>query len=250
MKEQLQHMQRLQLAGALAGGIAHDLNDQLTLVIGGLDLALDRTHHSDKTFDTLELARNAAGRCADMSRRLQDLGRQKRKMERVDLGEVAEEAQRMLDYVKPINTYSTLAAEPGVYILGYPDEILQLFINLGMNGFQAMKGPGRIDIGVVKWDDKARMSVYDNGKGIPKSISRKIFQPFFTTRAETGAGGLGLTSVKAIVLEHAGHITVNSRPDRGTAFIIDFPAWRPLETEDETPLETESATECDEELEL
>jgi signal transduction histidine kinase len=249
MKEQLQHMQRLQLAGTLAGGIAHDLNDQLTLVIGGLELALERTHHSDKAFETLELARNAAGRCADISRRLQDFGRRRKVMERVDLGEVAEEAGQMLDYVKPISTYSTVVAEPDVCILGNRDEILQLFINLGLNGFQAMNGPGRIDIGVVQWDGKARITVCDNGRGIPKSISRKIFQPFFTTRSESGAGGLGLTTVRTIVMAHAGHITVNSRPDRGTAFIIDFPAWRPPVTEVEKPLETEDQPDYDETLE-
>ncbi|HEY3836358.1 MAG TPA: histidine kinase dimerization/phospho-acceptor domain-containing protein, partial [Bryobacteraceae bacterium] len=71
-------MQRLQLAGTLAGGIAHDLNNELTLVLGNIEMALDRLPSGYDAYDALELARTAAGRCADMSRRLLTLGRENR----------------------------------------------------------------------------------------------------------------------------------------------------------------------------
>jgi len=191
MREQIEHMQQLQLAGTLSSGIAHDLNDQLTLVLGSLEMALHRLPASYDAYDSLELAKTAAGRCADMSRRLLHLSRLPRPvMERVDIAGVIREAHDMLECVKPPNTQITTDAEPGLSILGSPIQLQQLLINLGTNAFHAMPHGGSFQISAHREGGRVRLTARDTGCGIPKSLTRRVFVPFYTTRGESGGSGL------------------------------------------------------------
>jgi signal transduction histidine kinase len=218
-------MQRLQLAGTLASGIAHDLNDQLTLVLGNLELALDRLPDSFDAFDSLELAKTAAGRCADMSRRLLYLGRESRTgMTRVDIQAALAEAKAMLECLKPPNTLLVVDSDPDLYILGDNTQIQQVLINLGTNAFHAMPLGGELRIAAYARHAQICISFQDMGCGMSTSQQRRIFEPFYTTRTESGGSGLGLTTAKQIVESHGGIITVESEIDIGSNFTVRLPA--------------------------
>jgi two-component system, cell cycle sensor histidine kinase and response regulator CckA len=225
MSLQIQQMQRLQLAGTLASGIAHDLNNQLTLVMCNLELALDRVPRDTAVHDSLALAQNAAGRCADMSRRLLYLGRGTRIAKtRMDVAASISEAQQMLECIKPTHVNLATASEAELFIEGDPTQLQQILINLGTNAFQAMATGGDLEIRAWRHDNRVNISVRDTGCGIPASLRQRIFQPFFTTHADTGGSGLGLSTVKSIVHSHGAGLEVESKPGKGTTFTVSFPA--------------------------
>ena len=224
MTDQIQHMQRLQLAGTLASGIAHDLNNELTLILGNLEVAMDRLPPGYDVQDWLDHARNAAGRCADMSRRLQDLGRASRvPLARLDVMDVIDEARLLLECIKPAHIILIVEGPPNLIILGDGSEIQRVLVNLGTNAFHAMPAGGTLCIKADRYLDQVYVQVEDSGCGIPVSLQKRIFEPFFTTRAESGAGGLGLDTARQILHNHAGRITVDSKPNQGSNFILEFP---------------------------
>jgi two-component system, cell cycle sensor histidine kinase and response regulator CckA len=224
MTDQIQHMQRLQLAGTLASGIAHDLNNELTLILGNLEVAMDRLPPGYDVQDWLDHARSAAGRCADMSRRLQDLGRASRApLARLELMDVIDEARLLLECIKPPHITLTIEGQPKLLILGDATEIQRVFVNLGTNAFHAMPTGGTLRIKADRYLNQVYVQVEDSGCGIPVSLQKRIFEPFFTTRAELGASGLGLATVRQIMHNHAGRVTVDSKPNQGSNFILEFP---------------------------
>jgi signal transduction histidine kinase len=221
-------MQRLQIAGTLASGIAHDMNNELTLVLGNLDVAIDRLPSGYDLHDWLALAKTAAGRCADMSRRLLDLSRPPRpSMTRLRVESLVEEARVMLECIKPPNTTIDIDVESDLEIDGNEMQIQQVLINLGTNSFHAMPGGGVLRISAGRDLDHVRIAVSDSGCGIPPSMQKRIFDPFFTTRADAGGSGLGLTSAQNIMHNHAGSITVDSLLNEGSTFTLEFPAPEP-----------------------
>ena len=235
MSEQIQHMQRLQMAGTLAGGIAHDLNNQLTLVLGNIDLALDHLPAGYDAHDLLELAKTAAGRCADMSHRLLHLSRPAGSaMTRVDITAAVVEAQQMLACIKPPKIHMTVEAESGLSIYGNATQIQQTLINLGTNSFHAMPRGGELRIRAYYEHSRVNISVSDTGCGMPASMRQQVFEPFFTTRADVGGSGLGLASVRTIVKAHGGLLGLDSEPGKGTTFLLNFPTFRSRSGEDPT----------------
>jgi signal transduction histidine kinase len=238
MREQIQYMQQLQLAGTLASGIAHDLNNELTLILGNLELALDRLPAGYDACDSLESAKTAASRCAGMSRRLLYLGRPTRSiMQQMDVASAIQEAHELLECIKPPNTQISAECEPGMFMIGDTVKIQQVLINLGTNAFDAMPHGGLVEIRGCRSGSSISITVSDNGCGIPKSVSRRIFAPFFTTRAETGGSGLGLATAKVIVNRHGGMLGFESTPGEGTTFLLEFPAV----DEEDTP---ETSADC------
>jgi signal transduction histidine kinase len=224
MTDNLERMQRLHLAGTLASGIAHDLNNQLTLVLGNLEMAMDRLPAGYDAYDSLELAMTAVGRCADMSRRLLTLGTENRiKMTKMDVASAVIEAHRMLECVKPANTRMSVDTEAGLEIMGNATEIQQVLINLGTNAFYAMPQGGDLEIRAYFEEGHVCVTVKDTGCGVPQSMRQQIFEPFFTTHGETGGSGLGLATVRSIVKAHAGQIALDSTPGKGSTFILMFP---------------------------
>ena len=226
-------MQRLHLAGTLASGIAHDLNNELTLVLGNLDLVLDRLPESDTAYQSLEFAKTAASRCADMSRRLLHLGSQTRSaMVRMDARDAVQEAKLMLECIKPRNTRVIGESEAGLFMLGDATEIQQVLINLGTNAFHAMPQGGQLEIHAYYDHERVNFRVSDTGCGVPASLRTRIFEPFFTTRAEAGGSGLGLATVRTIVTNHNGLMGFDSNPGKGSTFLLSFPALQEPEVAD------------------
>ena len=224
MSDHLQQMQRLQLAGTLAGGIAHDLNDQLTLILGNLDLAIGRLPDSFDAFDMLEHAKAAASRCADMSRRLLYLGHERPvTLVPMEVAAVVDDARRLLECIKPPNTAITANSEDALFILGDSNLIQQALLNLGTNAFHAMPHGGKIEIRAWQEDQRVNIAVRDTGCGISASLRKRIFEPFFTTHSEIGLSGLGLTTVRSIMSTHDGLVGIDSIPGKGSTFRLNFP---------------------------
>lgn len=108
-------------------------------------------------------------------------------------------------------------------ILGYPDELNQVWTNLIHNALQAMKNQGALSIRVQEIDKNIRVSITDTGPGIPDEIREKIFDPFFTTKSAGEGSGLGLDISRKIVQKHNGTISVDSTTGEGSTFTIDLP---------------------------
>lgn len=232
MCQQIQHMQRLQLAGTLAGGIAHDLNNELMLILGNLDLALDQLPAGYDACDSLEHARAAASRCADMSRQLLSVSRDRQtRMIKTDVAACVTEGRQLLEYIKPPNTRVSLESEVGLFILGNSNQIQQALLELGTNAFEAMPRGGALEIRACRHEDTINISVSDTGSGMTPLQQQRIFEPFYTTRRATGGSGLGLSTVRSIVSGHGGQVGLESRVGQGTIFLLNFPAWKPVELE-------------------
>ena len=99
----------------------------------------------------------------------------------------------------------------------------QVFVNLLRNALEAGGKGVKLEVRADVADDRLRVTVSDNGPGIPRDHLPRVFDPFFTTRRERGGTGLGLSLAHAIIVDHDGQISVNSRPGGGTTFTIDLP---------------------------
>jgi len=105
----------------------------------------------------------------------------------------------------------------------YIDELNQVWTNLIHNALQAMNDQGILEIRLEKKDNAARITIRDNGQGIPEEIQKKIFDPFFTTKKTGEGSGLGLDTVQKIVEKHNGIVDFESRINEGTAFFVSIP---------------------------
>jgi signal transduction histidine kinase len=226
MCEQLQQMQRLQLAGTLAGGIAHDLNNELTLILGNLDLALDQLPAGYDVSDSIEHAKNAASRCADMSRRLLSISRDRRlDMIKMDVAASVIEARKLLEYIKPPNTRVSSETEIGLFIRGNANQLEQALLELGTNAFHAMAEGGEVEIRASRGEGAINVTIRDTGCGMTPALQKRVFEPFYTTHRQTGGSGLGLATVRSIARSHDGLVGIQSRVGQGTIFTLTFPEW-------------------------
>ena len=226
MCEQLQQMQRLQLAGTLAGGIAHDLNNELTLILGNLDLALDQLPAGYDVSDSIEHAKNAASRCADMSRRLLSISRDRRvDMIKMDVAASVIEARKLLEYIKPPNTRVSSETEIGLFMRGNANQLEQALLELGTNAFHAMAEGGEVEIRAFRGEGAVNVTIRDTGCGMTPALQKRVFEPFYTTHRQTGGNGLGLATVRSIARSHEGLVGIQSKVGQGTIFMLTFPEW-------------------------
>jgi signal transduction histidine kinase len=239
LEEQLRQAQKMEAIGQLAGGISHDFNNILCVVLSYADIAA-RTLGSrhDVTPYLVEIGR-AAERAAALTRQLLTFSRQSTsqpKVLRVDV--IVDGMQRMLSRLigEDITLESKLEAQDGA-VQADPSQLEQVVMNLVVNARDAMPAGGRLSIetAVVDLGDAeaaamglgagsyVRLSVVDTGCGMDPATRAHIFEPFFTTK-EVGKGtGLGLSTVFGIVQSCGGGIAVDSEPGRGTAVRILLP---------------------------
>lgn len=219
MSDHIQHLERLQMAGYLAGGIGHELNNQLTVILGSLEMALDQLPASYRAGDALENAKTAAGRCADLSRHLVSISRDQRSdMTKMDIAAAVIEARKLLDYVKPAKIRVSTETEIGLFITGNQNQIRQALLELGTNAFSAMEDGGDLEFRAYRHEDIINVAVRDTGCGMTPSAQRRIFESLYAS---------GLASVQQIVSCHDGLFGLESRVGEGTVFRMGFPAWQP-----------------------
>ncbi len=240
LQEQLAQSQKMESVGRLAGGVAHDFNNMLNVIIGRAELAMAQLDSSHEIFAHLREIRAAAGRSANLTRQLLAFAREQTVAPEVlDLNETV---AGMLKMLRPlISEDIDLVWKPAVGVWPVkvdPSQIDQILANLCVNARDAITGVGRITIetGTSTFDETycayypdaipgeyVSLTVSDDGCGMNRETVSKIFEPFYTTKAIGRGTGLGLATVYGIVKQNHGFINVYSEPGRGTSFKLYIP---------------------------
>ena len=240
LQTQLRQAQKLESIGRLAGGVAHDFNNMLQVILGSVDLALNEVHPKSELEGNLLEIQKAAQRSANLTAQLLAFARKQTVNPRVlDLNETVTGMLRMLQRL--IGEDIRLVWLPGEELWPIrmdPAQVDQILANLTVNARDAIAGVGTLGIrtanvvieaseirGQADWvpGDYVELLVEDTGPGIAPEIREHLFEPFFTTKDIGKGTGLGLATVFGIVKQNRGQITVQSEPNRGTTFRILLP---------------------------
>ncbi len=236
-RENLHQNEKLSALGELLAGVAHELNNPLSVVVGQ-SLLLQETASDAKSAERAEKIGNAAERCSRIVKTFLAMARQQpARTSNVLINEVVEAALDVAGYAirsSDIDLSLKLAPElPAIW--GDPDQLSQVLINLLVNAEQALhdwNGQRKIRI-ASRYDGvsgRVVLKIADTGPGIPDEIVSRIFEPFFTTK-DVGAGtGIGLSFCHRIITSHDGTIRVESSEGDGTTFFISLPASRRPDT--------------------
>ncbi|GAB4488946.1 MAG: hypothetical protein OHK0031_12740 [Anaerolineales bacterium] len=225
---------KLAAVGEMAAGVAHELNNPLTSVVGFTELSLDALPPDSPVRGDLDLVLREAQRARSVVRRLLDFARQGETVRVLaDINEVVEDVVALTKHflqTSGVRLEIRLGADlPRVRM--DRNQIKQVLINLVNNALYAMPSGGTLVLQTSLQERYAarwlRLDVRDTGVGIPAENLGRIFEPFFTTRAERGGSGLGLSVTYGIVTDHRGRIEVESEPGHGSIFSV----WLPLEAE-------------------
>lgn len=257
LQEQLSHAQKMESVGRLAGGVAHDFNNMLGVIMGHAEMAMSLVEPSQPIYEDLLEIQNAARRSADLTRQLLAFARKQTISPQIlDLNDTISGMLKMLRRL--IGEDIDLVWKPGANLWSVmmdPSQIDQILANLAVNARDAIKGVGNLTIETqnIVFDEPycsahsgfvpgeyVLLAVSDNGCGMDKGVLENLFEPFFTTK-EVGKGtGLGLATVYGIIKQNNGFINVYSEPGEGTSFKLYLP--RIPETGNEnrlTPSESE-----------
>jgi two-component system, cell cycle sensor histidine kinase and response regulator CckA len=225
-EEQFHRAQRMEALGVLAGGIAHDLNNLLTVILSASGFALAAAPPGQLRED-IEEVRGAAERARAVTRQLLAFGRrQVLEPGRVDLAAMVRETERTLKRIVGERVSLRVGAPSGpAPILADPAQIEQLLVALAMNARDAMPRGGTLSVEVLAAEDPSavRLVVADTGSGMDARTRARAFEPFFTTKSIGQGAGLGLSTAAAIVDRAGGAIDLDSAPGKGTRFEIRFP---------------------------
>jgi hypothetical protein len=241
LEEQLMHAQKMEAVGRLAGGVAHDFNNMLTVIAGYNQMILDQLSPLDPMRVYVEEVLKAADRAAALTNQLLAFSRRQIVQPRVfDVNSVLSNTEKMLRRLIGEDVDLALKLNPDAgNIKADPGRLEQAIFNLATNARDAMPRGGRITIETepVTLDDlyaKAHLGVQpgeyvmiavsDNGHGMDVETRRRIFEPFFTTKERGKGTGLGLAMVYGIVKQAGGDIWVYSEVGKGATFKLYFPA--------------------------
>jgi nitrogen-specific signal transduction histidine kinase/CheY-like chemotaxis protein len=225
-QEQLIHSEKLSALGQLVAGVAHELNNPLSAVLGNAYLAESKTANTPVQRHVKGI-REGAERAAEIVRNLLQFAR-KLATSREDI-DISQLAERVLTLVANAGVTQKIAIvrdlAPGLpSTAGDPGQIQQVFLNLVTNAFQAMdESGGTLTVRSRLSGDRLRVEVDDTGPGVPPEIRSRIFDPFFTTKPVGKGTGLGLSVAHGIITAHEGRIWVEESPAGGARFIIDLP---------------------------
>ena len=240
LEDQLHQAQKMESVGRLAGGVAHDFNNMLSVILGQANLALMDMDPAQPLYLTLEEIRKAAERSADLTRQLLAFARRQAVAPKVlDLNQTVTGMLSMLKRI--IGENIDLSWQPGAGLWPAkidPSQIDQILANLCSNSRDSITETGRITIetsncaidesycahnaGFVP-GEYVKLSVSDNGRGMDKEVQAHVFEPFFTTKGAGKGTGLGLATVFGAVKQNNGFINVYSEPGLGTTFTVYLP---------------------------
>lgn len=218
--------QKMELVGNLTSGVAHDLNNLLTVIMGTVGL-LRHSGNEERNYEPLlNDLEDAASRSALMTTQLLAFGRAKTgSSEHVDVGELLQVYGRMASRLvgSPIEVQLNITS--GCWIRVSRSALEQIVLNLVVNARDAMPNGGTLTLTLQGAGERVELTVADTGVGIPPDVMARMFEPFFTTKAK--GTGLGLATIRRLITEFGGDITVESKLGVGTTFQVSFPKVEP-----------------------
>jgi PAS domain S-box-containing protein len=241
LEEQFRQAQKMEAIGQLAGGVAHDFNNILTVINGHASLLMASGELSPAATKSAQQVVQAAGRAASLTRQLLTFSRrQMMEPRRLDLNEAVGNMTKMLDRILGEHVSLEVHYSPHpAFVQADAGMMEQVVLNLAVNGRDAMPKGGKLNVIISMIELRARdleqrpearagrfamLTMADSGHGIEPETMRRIFEPFFTTK-EVGKGtGLGLATVYGIVKQHQGWVEVESEVGKGTTFFVFIPA--------------------------
>ncbi len=251
LEDQLIQAQKMESVGRLAGGVAHDFNNMLGVILGQAELAMEQVDPSQPLHADLMEIRQAALRSADLTRQLLTFARKQTVAPKVlDLNETVDGMLRML--CRLIGEDIKLVWRPARDLRPVkvdPAQIDQILANLCVNARDAIAGVGQVTIETsnskvdeaycaehsgVEPGDYVLIAVTDTGCGMSKEVQQHLFEPFFSTKGVGKGTGLGLASVYGAVKQNQGFIHVQSEPGCGTTFRIYLPVHQGADPDKET----------------
>ena len=240
LEERVAHSQKMRAMGELAGGITHDFNNLLQVILGNMEFLLLKDRHDAETRSALESVRDIGLRAMSLTKKLATLSRQDvSRPEVFGINEFLAELEELLGHTLPatVELVVTPSGEP-LAVHGDRSQLEQVLLNLCFNARDAVDDRGRIRVradrqAVGNLDagpdpqldagDYVVITVEDNGHGIDSEVLPRIFDPFFTTKKTETGTGLGLANSYSIVEQHDGTIMVDSTPGKGSCFSVFLP---------------------------
>lgn len=251
LENQLQQAQKMESIGTLAAGIAHDFNNILSPIYGYVELARIKLDKNSEIMYYLDEVHNAARRAGDLVKQILTFSRQdSEKFSPVEIHVIIKEALKLLRATIPSTIEIKQNIDPKCgYVLANPTQIHQILMNLCTNAYHAMRETGGI-LGVSLTQKEitshdilkninlspglyTMLEVSDTGTGMDKETQARIFEPYFTTKAQGEGTGMGLSVVHGIIKSHGGNITVYSEPGEGTTVHVYLPVMERKISEDE-----------------
>jgi PAS domain S-box-containing protein len=233
LEEQLRNAQKMEAIGLLAGGISHDFNNLLNVIVGYADLTTKALQEPHPALEHVDKITGACARAADLIRKILTFSRgQVLHVEPLDFGGILSEFSALLTRIlgADIELSVTVSEEPMI-VHADRTQLEQILLNLSTNARQAMPRGGRLTLDARPAEVQAEVAgrhvhlrVADTGHGIDDATMSRLFEPFFTTKTE--GTGLGLSMVYGIVKQHGGLIRAESRVGHGSTFHIFLPMHR------------------------
>jgi signal transduction histidine kinase len=241
LEAERRQVQKMEALGTLAGGIAHDLNNLLSAILGNSELAKTKLSSTSTAQGNLQEILTAGNRARELVKQILSFSRKvEPRVQPVQLASIIEETLRLLRATLPTSIAIQTHLNPGLRpILGDPTQIQQVLLNLCTNAEYAMREKGGLlEIGLERVDLQPKtgmlglqlqpgtyqcIKVRDTGSGIRSEILENIFEPFFTTKDIGEGTGMGLAVTQGVLSKHGGGIAVESKPDHGAIFSIYFP---------------------------
>ena len=242
MSEQLQLAQKMESVGRLAGGVAHDFNNMLQIILGHVELAIESVGPEAPVLHDLKEIQKATRNSADLTRQLLAFARKQTIAPLVlDLNETLSGMQTMIQKLIGEDIDLSWRPKSGLWRVNVdPSQVKQILVNLCLNARDAIQGVGKITIETdnvvfdpaycarhvgVSSGDFVMVAVSDNGCGISAEEQKHLFEPFFTTKKMGQGAGLGLATVYGIVKQNNGTVNVYSEPGQGSVFKIYLPRY-------------------------
>ncbi len=229
LEEQLIQAEKLAAMGQMLAGVAHELNNPLTAILGVTELLRERQGEDDSTKRQLELTHRQARRAARIVQNLLEFSRPASPQKKpLDLSNLLDRTLQLHEHsLRRNNVEVDFRLQPDLPgVIGDANQLIQVFLNLITNAEQAIRevrDTGRIQIRAGRNGNQLAITVQDDGVGIrPESLPR-IFDPFYTTKRPGGGTGLGLSICMSIIREHGGNIEAETLPAGGSAFTIYLP---------------------------
>jgi signal transduction histidine kinase len=228
LQDRLVQSEKLTAIGQLIAGVAHDLNNPLTSVIGFADFLAELAEVPPKIREPLRVIQQEAERASKIVKNLLSFARRQEARRQAALRPILDATLGLFRNSLSADQV-TLHAEidddlPDLDL--NPTQIQQVFVNLIQNAAHAIAAtgrPGLVRLRARRWMDGVTVEISDDGPGMNPEVAAHVFEPFFTTKPEDLGTGLGLSISQGIVKEHGGRITLNTAPDQGATFTIELP---------------------------